>query len=49
MSFYTIKRLLTAAVREGLVWYFATAGERLARKHIRLPKRRPTRRTRKTK
>jgi hypothetical protein len=37
MSFYTLRRLLVAALREGLVWYAATAGERLARKHVRLP------------
>lgn len=38
MSWYTVKRLLTAAAREGLIWYAATAGERLARRHIVLPK-----------
>lgn len=49
MSFYTIRRLLTAAIREGLVFYAATAGERLAKRHVRLPKTTQKRKKRRTK
>lgn len=51
MSLYTLRRLLTAAARGFVTYYAATAGERLAKKHIRLPttKRRTNRRTTKRK
>lgn len=45
MSFYTVRRLLTAAAKEFLVFYAATYGERLARKHLPFPKKAPKRRS----
>lgn len=37
MTWYTVKRLLTAAARAGIVAFAGTAGARLARKYIYVP------------
>lgn len=46
---YTLRRILILAIKEAAVFYAATAGERLAKRHIKLPttKRRTTRNKRK--